>query len=254
MNGRQPRLFVTDLDDTVLGGTRIYRRLSDSLCGFLDDLAANGCQWLMLTAWRAKHQLDLVLNSPVKSRPALVIDQLGRNAYRMVQDRLEPMAAYNDAMQQSMQACHRDGLIPFLRLALERWTPVDLYDDGGWLSFSVPQEEAQALHAMVEACRDMPLNFVFERENAVVALPNCLGKGLAMRFVQQELGVSGDKMAAAGDHALDIPMLRMVRWPLCPVNAAEAVRDEVRRLGGYVGRGMYAEGVMEAFRRIGAGE
>lgn len=58
------------------------------------------------------------------------------------------------------------------------------------------------------------------------------------------------EVMAAGDHCNDLSMLdgRYAGMPACPANAIEAVKDLVRRSGGYVARRDWAEGVAEAIR------
>ncbi len=81
-------------------------------------------------------------------------------------------------------------------------------------------------------------------------------KGSALGELARLLGLTPDEIFATGDHFNDIPMLdgRYAKWVACPGNAVEAVRDTVRRAGGYLAKGACSDGVVEALRHFGAVE
>jgi len=73
-----PKLFVTDLDGTALGGEYLpYSRFPDQFSAFLDYLSDNGCAWAINSAWTLNGQWELVKVSSVKSKPAFYMAEIG---------------------------------------------------------------------------------------------------------------------------------------------------------------------------------
>ena len=91
-----PKLFVTDLDGTALGGEyRTYRRLPDPFCVFLDRLVERGCRWTINSGWKTDLQWQLVLNSVVKSRPAFLMGSAGMQLEQVTQLDPVPVQPYS---------------------------------------------------------------------------------------------------------------------------------------------------------------
>ena len=55
-----------------------------------------------------------------------------------------------------------------------------------------------------------------------------MGKGTALRWLAESLGIPTDRCMAFGDNANDLDMLAAVGWPVAVGNAADAVRRAAR--------------------------
>ncbi|MBI5774065.1 MAG: HAD family phosphatase [Verrucomicrobia bacterium] len=72
-------------------------------------------------------------------------------------------------------------------------------------------------------------------------------KGSALTEIARRLGITVDKILAAGDHFNDLPMLSIerARWLVAPANAIPVVQETVRRQRGFVSRHSVGHGIAE---------
>jgi HAD superfamily hydrolase (TIGR01484 family) len=75
-------------------------------------------------------------------------------------------------------------------------------------------------------------------------------KGAALQELSRLTRISRESVFAAGDHHNDISMLdgRYAGLPACPANAIDAVKEAVRRAGGFVAENEFGAGVYEALQ------
>jgi len=75
-------------------------------------------------------------------------------------------------------------------------------------------------------------------------------KGTALGELARLTNIRSDQIFAVGDHFNDIPMLEGTHagWVACPANAVIAVKETVRRVGGYVAPGDCGHGTLNALR------
>ncbi len=73
-------------------------------------------------------------------------------------------------------------------------------------------------------------------------------KGAALAELQRLIEIPREETFAAGDHFNDLSMLdgRHARYPACPANAIDEVKNAVREADGYVARTACGAGVREA--------
>lgn len=111
-----PRLVMLDLDGTLLGGDGApYARIPAPMSQFLDGLAGRGCDWAINTAWDIRGQWELVLSSPVRSRPRFLVAELGRCLARVVADGPKLVQPYTRAMNRSVTEAARRHMAPLVR-------------------------------------------------------------------------------------------------------------------------------------------
>lgn len=77
-------------------------------------------------------------------------------------------------------------------------------------------------------------------------------KGSALGEVARRLGIEPSRIAAAGDHLNDLPMLstRYARWLIAPGNAVPPVKEAVRRQRGHVSEASCGHGVAQGLRSL----
>lgn len=73
-------------------------------------------------------------------------------------------------------------------------------------------------------------------------------KGAALDELQRLIEIPREQTFAAGDHFNDVSMLdgRYAKFPACPANAVDAVKEAVRQADGYVAESTCGAGVREA--------
>jgi HAD superfamily hydrolase (TIGR01484 family) len=97
-------------------------------------------------------------------------------------------------------------------------------------------------------CRSVP-NLTLVRNDVYARFSHAAyNKGTALAELSRRLGISANKVFAAGDHLNDLTMLSraFARWLAAPQNAVDAVKVLVQSQGGYVSRLPQGHGVAEA--------
>jgi len=248
-----PRLVMLDLDGTLLGGDGApYARIPAPMCEFLDGLVGRGCDWAINTAWDIRGQWELVLSSPVRSRPSFLVAELGRCLARVVADGPELVQPYTRTMNHSATDAARKYMAPLLRELCARhdFHKVNYY--GHLLTFEAagdPQAfqrdasaryaEAPGLHVAIDAGR-------------LSASLACLHKGLGLAEVARLEGYAPCEVVVAGDEVADIAMMNgdCASHAICPSNAHAAVKAHAERMGGVVASQPNAKGVIEGFATL----
>jgi HAD superfamily hydrolase (TIGR01484 family) len=103
---------------------------------------------------------------------------------------------------------------------------------------------------VAEAARDVP-GFAFQRNSIYMRFCHRdYHKGSSLRELCRMENLSPEEVFAVGDHFNDTSMLDGTHAGMtaCPANAIEAVKETVRRAGGYLSEASWAHGVAEALR------
>jgi HAD superfamily hydrolase (TIGR01484 family) len=113
--------------------------------------------------------------------------------------------------------------------------------------------EADLIQAYFDQyCREIP-GLVFVRNDIYARFSHQdFSKGTALGEIARRLGLSNERIVAAGDHMNDLPMLSRThaRWLLAPANAIPSVKEAVRRQQGFVSDEPYGFGVMQGLARL----
>jgi hydroxymethylpyrimidine pyrophosphatase-like HAD family hydrolase len=109
--------------------------------------------------------------------------------------------------------------------------------------------EADAIHEfLTDYCRRVPQLAVVRNDVYARFSHAAYNKGTALAELTRRLSLFPEQVFAAGDHYNDLPMLARERagWLAAPGNAVEAVKQTVRRQGGFVSERSHGEGVADA--------
>ncbi len=89
-------------------------------------------------------------------------------------------------------------------------------------------------------------------EKGIVAYPAFLKKSRNLKEALRIGGFGPEDVVIAGDNTADTAMMGdgLSSYAICPENAGEDVKRHVLGMGGTVGRGECAEGVIDAFNRL----
>jgi len=113
-----------------------------------------------------------------------------------------------------------------------------------------PEEAAGASQYLEEVCAGIP-GLTQVRNHTSVRLAHAdYNKGTALSELARRVGITADRVFAAGDHYNDLPMLssRHARFLASPANGIPEVHELVRRQGGYVSPLGEGRGVADSLR------
>ncbi len=111
--------------------------------------------------------------------------------------------------------------------------------------------DADAIHQYMEDyCREVPNLQVVRNDVYARFAHSKYNKGMALAEIARRLNFTADHTLAAGDHFNDLPMLvnRYARHLVAPVNAMDAVKEAVRKQGGFISTLPQGHGVAEGLR------
>ncbi|MBO9609771.1 MAG: HAD hydrolase family protein [Paenibacillaceae bacterium] len=251
-----PKLFVTDLDGTALGGGyRPYARFPDHFAAFLDQLAGRGCGWATCTTWELPPQLNLLHASAVQTPPTYVVGGSGLYLTRPLDGTLVKVQPYMGEMERRLAEAVQAELYPLMRDTASRFDPEAMSFNGYWYAMTALDRDAERLLAFMEeqAQRRPELRIeTIAEERRFYAHPAFLRKGTAVREMARLLGLTPDDIVVAGDERMDLSMMAadVATHAICPANAHEEVKERVRATGGFVGEAVCSDGVIGAFRQL----
>lgn len=232
-------LFVSDVDDTLLGNDAALQTLGKALA------AAGGT-------------LAIAYNS---SRPcASLIRSLDQHKYLAVPDYLigalgteiqngrtgQPLVEYGEYVDHRWDRTRVSELaieLGFVPHSTEFQTPLKA-------SFDVPGPAAY--HSVVRRLADEAIEakVIFSGAKNLDVIPARAGKGSAIQFLAQQLAIDPSRIVVAGDSGNDLEMFVAPRKGIVVANADE----ELKRLQGdhvYLASAAYAAGVLEGLRYWG---
>ena len=251
-----PKLFVTDLDGTALGGGhQLYSRLPDVFSRFLDRLDAKGCRWAFNSTWDVPGQWQLIQISAVASRPRFLIGEMGYQLASVANGRLVMERQYNDKMEDLVDDIVQSKLVPLVKDITAKFTPLNSHFYGRFFQFDAFADELETLEEYVAERYFEEDDLVCFCENGrMVAYPSALEKSRGLAEAIQLGGYQPGEVAVAGDELPDLRMMssRLAAYALCPANANPAIKEQTLKMKGSVGSSPNADGVVEAFDQLAA--
>lgn len=225
-------LFVSDVDDTLLGDDRALAALSEKLATAVNVTAvynsSRPCASLRRTLADHPHLLT----------PAYLIGALGTEIE--VGGTGEPVTAYQDHLRLGWQRAPIDALMQALGLVPH----AEEFQTSLKASYDVPNEAMyqQARQKLETAV--LPAKLIFSGGGYLDIIPQAAGKGAAVQFLQRRLGISAGQVVVAGDSGNDIDMFAP---PFHGIIVGNADAD-LRALAGprvYQAQAHFAAGVLE---------
>ena len=248
-----PKLFVTDLDGTALGGGyEPYARFPDHFSEFLDYLHDNGCEWAINTTWDAGGQWDLVNLSSVKSRPLFFMAEFGLRLARYTENGPEMVQPYVDKMEATLKEIQHSAMYPIINDISSKFKPEVMHFYGHLYSFHVIPEEAEQFNKyMLETYSNEKELNISVRDGRVGIYPKFMNKGEALGEAIKMLSINPEEVMIAGDETADLAMIKphLAKLAVCPDNAPEKVKQYVLNMGGKVGKEKYGSGIIDAFHQ-----
>ena len=249
-----PKLFVTDLDGTALGGGhQPYSRLPDVFSGFLDRLDARGCRWAVNSTWDVPGQWQIVQISAVASQPRYLIGEMGYQLASIDGGKLVMDRPYNDKMEDIVDEIVQAKLLPLVKDITAKFTPLNSHFYGRFFQFDVYADELETLEDYVAERYFEEDDLVCFCENGrMVAYPSALDKSRGLAEAIRLGGYLPAEVAVAGDELPDLRMMssQLAAYALCPDNANPAIKERTLKMKGSIGSRPFADGVVEAFGQL----
>jgi HAD superfamily hydrolase (TIGR01484 family) len=111
------------------------------------------------------------------------------------------------------------------------------------------EEELERVTQFIDRARETQPKFHYQRNTVYLRFCHAdYHKGAALAELSRLLDIGREEIFAAGDHHNDISMLdgRFARYPACPANAIQEVKEAVTAASGYVAVKNHGAGVHEA--------
>ncbi len=252
--GKDIRLLVIDFDGTALGGYQPYARFPDHLSSFLDEITERGFHWATCTTWHPYTQEQVFSASLLRSRPIRAIGRTSLACGLYVQKCLYLDAAWDEEMI-SCKSEFMQKWLTAIRQFLQSCPAVssltEYFDYIFALTYQQRSQIEEALNS--ETLMKEKTYWLFSStEKQVIIFPWYLSKGLAVKKVARTLGLAPENILVAGDGLNDLPMLEpdVSRHQVCPDNADPQVKERVCANGGVVASLPYADGVIQAVRKM----
>lgn len=249
-----PKLFVTDLDGTALGGGyKPYARFPDHFSEFLDYLHDNGCQWAINTTWDVSGQWDLVELSSVKSKPVFFMAEFGLRLATYTEKGPKMVQPYVNEMEKQLRDVQDTSMYPLVNDICSKFKPEIMHFYGHLFSFNVIAEERDEFNAYIATnypdSSDLNIN---AGDGRLGVYPKFMHKGMALKEALKLLSINSEEVVIAGDETADIPMMQphLAQFAVCPNNAPEKVKEHVLKMNGEVGIGHSSHGVIDAFQKL----
>lgn len=252
-----PKLFVTDLDGTALGGGfEPYARFPDPFSEFLDKLHSKGCKWAINTTWDPHGQWQLTLASSVKSRPEYFMGELGYRIGLLKDGKLEMLHSYNDMMKEKVAKANEKLIYPFIKDICSKFTPEKIFFYGHLFQFIAKDEDKDRLAEYVNEKYSEHEGIKCScKKGSVSCCPDFLKKSLNLAEVVERMKLRPEEIVIAGDEAADITMMEpesLAANAVCPENAADKVKEHVESIDGVIGVFHSGLGIINAFEKLAA--
>ena len=246
------KLIVVDLDGTILGGHLPYVRIPENVAGFLDQLGTVGAEWAISTTWDPPGQWNLVVGSPLKSRPTYFMAEYGNLIATYSDEGPVPLEEYNAAMLEKLIAWRREHFYPAFRKLVSCFDPTRALFYGHVLQYYFENGQTERIKQFAEQELSDPEMDVGIGDNSLSIRPVYLHKGLALKEIVAREGLRPDQVAVAGDGIIDLPMMQpgLARYYVAPANAHEDVKAWVLSHGGAVSDKNFGAGVVDAFMHL----
>lgn len=253
------RLLSTDFDGTLVNHGA-QPPVAPEFLDCLSQLRAEGAIWAINTGRAVHHIVEGLAEYGFPFAPDFVLTS-ERDVYRAGEDGAwVPFGDWNARCEAVHRELFEQAGPLFARIAgyLNDETEAQLIFEGSESPAGIiakDETEMDRIVSFIEQERHILPDFHFQRNTMYLRFCHAsYHKGAALAELGRLLNVSAAETFAAGDHFNDLSMLdgRHAGMPACPGNAVAAVRDTVRRAGGYVAGAGFSEGVLEALRFFGA--
>lgn len=230
------KLLLCDIDNTLTGCTVG----ADDMAPFL---ASQPSLAFGVATGRSLQEAERLLREWRQPTPRVLITSVGSEIYWREGARLAADAAFVEWIDEGWAASTFDDRVAAIP-GVERQPPVEQRRHKR--SYFV--EDPAAIAAVRAAVADLPVRVIHSHGRLLDILPERAGKGAAMAWVADRLGIAADHVYAAGDSGNDLDMLDAVRNGIVVANHSAELKPLIGRPTIYLSRRPHAGGVVEGMR------
>ncbi len=232
-------LISTDFDGTVFSEFE-RQPVPPGLQQLIADLQARGARWVINTGRDLTSLLEAMARARLTVQPDFLV-LVEREIHVRDGASFNPLEPWNSrcAADHARLFAEVAAEVPRLAAWVRERFEAAVYADP-WSPFCLVarrNSDADVIHAWLnDYCAGVP-NLTVVRNDVYARFSHAAySKGSALGEICRSLGVSPERVFAAGDHLNDLPMLsrERARWLAAPANAIPAVKEAVRAGGGFV--------------------
>ncbi len=245
------QVISTDFDGTVFSEFEKHP-VPPGLQQLLADLQARGARWVINTGRDLTSLLEAIARARLIVQPDFLV-LVEREIHVREGSSFNPLQPWNTrcAADHAQLFAAIAGDIPRLAAWVRERFEAAVYADP-WSPFCLvarQNSDADVIHAYLdEYCAGVP-NLTVVRNDVYARFSHAAySKGTALGEIMGRVGITPEKVFAAGDHLNDLPMLsrQWARWLGAPANAIPVVKTAVRAGGGFISTLPAGLGVEEA--------
>ena len=242
------QLISTDFDGTLHADFEMPPVPHD-LQTLIGDLQRQGAKWVINTGRDLSSVMEGVARARLTIKPDFLV-VVEREIYALEGSQYAPCEEWNEGCRRShaelFAGLARD--IPQLIAWVSKRFKAALYQDDYSPFCLIADSNADADEIQVfleEYCARIP-GLTLVRNDIYARFSHAAyNKGTALGEIARGLGITRDRVFAAGDHLNDLPMLsgEFARCVAAPDNAVPKVKELVRQQNGYVSHQPWGHGV-----------
>jgi hydroxymethylpyrimidine pyrophosphatase-like HAD family hydrolase len=242
------QLISTDFDGTLHSGFETPPIPVDieRVIGRLQKL---GAKWVINTGRDLTSLMEELARAQLSIRPDFVV-VVEREIYKLEESDYVSLEEWNGRCSAEHAALFEkvQPQMPEIRRWISDRFRAHVYEDtySPFCLIAESVSDAEAIHDYLSVYCERIDHLSVVRNDVYARFSHvAFNKGTALAEIARRLGISREKVFAAGDHLNDLPMLSTdyARWLVAPVNAIPIVKETVRRQNGYVSHQSHGYGV-----------
>ncbi len=249
------KLISTDFDGTLYA-EHGQPPIAGRVLALIGELQAAGAKWVINTGRDLPGLTEALTRAEVSTQPDYLV-LVEREIHVKAGNGFVELAEWNTACARAhaeLFARVRPDLPQLAGWIRQRFSAT-VYEDAfsPFCLIATSNGEADAIHDFLnDYCSGVPQLAVVRNDVYARFSHHAYNKGTALAELRRQLRVKVDEVFAAGDHHNDLPMLslNLARWLAAPSNAADAVKEAVRRQQGFVSQYPHGEGVADALEFV----
>ncbi|MGI8889682.1 MAG: HAD family hydrolase [Chthoniobacterales bacterium] len=249
------RLISTDFDGTLVSHENdpVFDRDCMEL---IRELQLDGAVWAINTGRSVGLLVEGLEDFAFPMQPDFILTN-ERDVFRSTERGWEPYGDWNERCAKTHAELYETAssvlaeVVDYVTRQTKARVIYEADEPAGLIAAS--EEEMDRLTDFIDQAKAGEPKFHYQRNTVYLRFCHAdYHKGAALEELSRLTEIPHANIFAAGDHHNDLSMLdgRYAALPACPANAIAAVKETVRRAGGYVAQREFGVGVHEALQHF----